>query len=140
MGKITRNLSNQLKKTTNIKTFILENSSIMNNINFSNYLQMLLKKNNLKIPDIIFISNIDKSYVYDIFKGRKKPRKNKILAIAFAMNLTLDEINQLLNLAGFSPLYSRYPRESAIIYANMQKMNTTECNDLLFSLNFEILA
>lgn len=69
-------------------------------------------------------SNIQKNYGYQIFDGSKTPSRDKVIALALAMQLTLDEANRLLHLSNNGILYPKIKRDSIIIFGleNNQKI------------------
>ena len=99
------------------------------------YLSSLLAEKNLDKSEVIAASQLNNSYAYHIFSGiRKNPSRSKILALAIAMGLNLDEVQYLLRYAKQSPLYPRNPWDSTIIFAVEQKLSVMETNELLHRL------
>ena len=106
------------------------------------YLESLLKDKGLNKNEVIAASQLNGNYAYHIFSGtRKNPSRPKILELAIAMGLNLDEIQYLLRYAKQSPLYPRNPWDSTIIFAVEQKLSVMETNELLYRLGeTELLA
>ena len=99
------------------------------------YLTSLLAEKNLSKSDVIAASQLNSTYAYHLFSGiRKNPSRPKILALAIAMGLNLDEIQYLLRYAKQSPLYPRNPWDSTIIFAVEQKFSVMQTNELLYQL------
>lgn len=99
------------------------------------YLSSLLAEKNLERKDVIEASQLNREYGYHIFSGkRKNPSRSKILALAIAMGLNLDETQYLLRYAKQGPLYPRNPWDSTIIFAIEQKLSVMETNELLHQL------
>ena len=99
------------------------------------YLTNLLAEKNLSKPEVIAASQLNREYAYHIFSGtRKNPSRPKLLALAIAMGLNLDEIQYLLRYAKQSPLYPRNPWDSTIIFAVEHKLSVMETNELLHQL------
>ena len=109
------------QKTTDQLLKILQNS---NNISFHKYLTQLLDEKGLTKAQVITDSNIQKNYGYQIFDGSKTPSRDKVIALALAMQLTLDEANRLLHLSNNGILYPKIKRDSIIIFGleNNQKI------------------
>lgn len=55
-------------------------------------------------------SQLDRAYVYQIFSGEKTPSRDKLIAIAFGMNLSDEETQKMLKLSGNRELYARDQR------------------------------
>ena len=64
------------------------------------YLQTLLAAHNLKRSDVIREAQLNETYGYQIFMGQRKPTRDKVLALAFAMGCTLLEAGRLCQAAG----------------------------------------
>ena len=108
----------------------------MNSNNFSNFnndksqkttdqlLKILQNSNDINSYLTDNDSNIQKNYGYQIFDGSKTPSRDKVIALALAMQLTLDEANRLLHLSNNGILYPKIKRDSIIIFGleNNQKI------------------
>ena len=116
------------QKTTDQLLKILQNSNDINsnisNISFHEYLTQLLDEKGLTKAQVITDSNIQKNYGYQIFDGSKTPSRDKVIALALAMQLNLDEANRLLHLSNNGILYPKIKRDSIIIFGleNNQKI------------------
>ena len=94
--------------------------------------ELLEERDNLTKSKIAKSTSLSESYVYEIFRGEKcNPSRNKLLQIAFAMNLDLDSTQKLLKIANVGVLYPRIKRDSIIIFALNKKLDFFECEDLL---------
>lgn len=73
---------------------------------FGKHLQQLINKKGLKNSEVYTAANISRQYFSKILKGRAKPSKGKVLALAVGLRLNMDETVDLLRLAGyaFSPI------------------------------------
>lgn len=128
--KDTSQLENELSKTDNLKNFFEENKNNLRDFTLSEYLNYLLAEKNLSKTDIIKKSALG-DYAYHIFAGRKNPSREKVLALALAMELSFDECQKLLYYAGVNKLYARDSWDDVIIYALKNKLGVEECNELL---------
>ena len=91
------------------------------------YLKKLLKEKDVTPSEVIKRSRIERTYCYQIFNGRKKPGRDKLLAISLALSLT----QRLLGIAKEGVLYVKSRRDSIIIYAINNKMSVLDTNFLL---------
>lgn len=66
------------------------------------YIRNYNKKNNTKDSDIYKKANIPKEHFNKIINQKIKPQKKPLIALGIALDLTKDEIEKLLNSAGFS--------------------------------------
>ena len=134
--KDTGQLTNELKETNDIEKFVNDNEEHFRNFTLKSYLKYLLDTKQLNKSDVIRDSKLDICYAYHIFSGKnKKPSREKIVAIALAMRLEVDETQRLLYYAGAETLYVRSPWDSVILFALDKHLSVEETNDLLNNLS-----
>lgn len=129
--KSTDELMKILENSKNLQDYVEDNFDDISNITFHEYLNQCLEKQEMTKAEIIDRANIQTNYGYQIFDGSKTPSRDKVLALCFAMELTVDESNRLLKLSDHSILYPRIKRDSIIIFAIEKKKNFMEANLLL---------
>ena len=118
MSKDTIELENELSKAEQLGDFFDANQDSFKDFNLSKYLNWLIVEKNLSKADVIRKSELDYIYAYHIFSGRKKkPSRNKIISLALAMQLSLEETQRLLYYAEVEKLYVRSEWDSVIIFA-----------------------
>lgn len=91
----------------------------------------LIEEKKYSKSNIINKSDFSYCYFYDVINGRKMPTKDKVVRLALAMKMTVDECQQALKISGRSALYPKVRRDSVLIYAIEKKMTIMQCNDLL---------
>ena len=106
----------------------------------SSLLDTLIKKHNLKKSQVIRCAEISEVYAYQIFSGIRVPDRKKLLCLAIAMELSLDEVQSLLKCAGYSTLYVKLPFDSVIIYGICKKLSVGEINETLYDYDLETLG
>jgi hypothetical protein len=94
----------------------------------SDYLYELLEQKHLARSQVVRMANLNETFGYQIFKGERKPSRNKVLQIAFAMALSLEETNRALGLAGANALSVKNRRDAVIAFCldrgcSLQKVN-----------------
>ncbi len=140
MEKSTNDLLNVLQSKKNYSEFFQNEIGELIFKTLDEYLGVLLKEKNLKKSEVIDKSNLDKNYAYQLFNGIKKnPSRDKILMLAFGMNLTLEETRKLLKIAELSDLYVRIPRDSVIIFCLQNDKTLIETNEMLDDYALKIL-
>ncbi len=138
--KDTSKIIEELNLCDDFKSFYNENKDYMLSSTLSELLNELLKKKGLKKSKVIKDSELSEIYAYQIFSGVRVPERNKILCLALAMSLSLDETQKLLKSAGYSPLYVKLPFDSIILYAVCKNLSVIEVNNLLFQYDLETLG
>ena len=137
MEKTTEELLNELKKTEDFFEFAKENETELESISLTEQLEQFLEKYKKPKKDVIKDAGLDTTYGYQIFDGRKKPRRDKILQLAFGFPLTVEDANKLFRAGGMSSLYVRCKRDTICMYCLQQKMTVDECNELLYKAGEE---
>ena len=121
-GKSTGELFTELKSDKNLGEYFRRNSDEFT-LPLNEYLEKLLTEKNLAKKEIVERSGLNREYAYHIFSGAKKnPSRPKILALAIALELNLDETQYFLRYARQSPLYPRNSWDAVIISAIEQKL------------------
>lgn len=137
MEKTTEELLNELKKTEDFFEFAKENEMELESISLTEQLEQFLEKYKKSKKDVIKDAGLDTTYGYQIFDGRKKPRRDKLLQLAFGFPLTVEDANKLFRAGGMSSLYVRCKRDTICMYCLQQKMTVDECNELLYKAGEE---
>ena len=89
MPKDTDELEHELKDAGGLEGFLAENEGSLRRYTLREYLSLLLAEKGLNKNDVIKKSGLERLYGYHIFAGRrKKPSREKMLALAFAMQLS----------------------------------------------------
>lgn len=101
----------------------------------SEYLQQLLEQHEMAIPDLIVKTLLSKSFVYQIFSGKRNPGRDILLRMSFAMHLSVEETQHLLLVGGKGALYPKVRRDAVIIYCLEQGMPLDEANDFLIHVS-----
>ncbi len=137
--KDTTKIVEELGLCSDFKAFYNENKNYMIKEDLSSLLDTLIKKHNIKKSQVIRASEISEVYAYQIFSGKRVPERKKLLCLALAMELSLDEVQSLLKCAGYSTLYVKLPFDSVIIYGICKKLSVIETNEILYNYNLETL-
>ncbi len=69
----------------------------------------------------------------------KIPSRDKLIALCFGMDVSLDEAQTLLKYTGFAPLYPRNKRDIVIVSALENGESVIRCNITLDELNLSPL-
>jgi len=131
--KNTDELFNNLKENSDVEKFLEDNQHEFSKP-LHEYLKELLAKKNLTKKILHKALNCEPSHIYHIFSGKKKPSRPRLLAIARAMNLNLEETQYLLRYGGYGILYPRNTWDAVIISAIEHNLSATEMNELLLQL------
>lgn len=140
MQKDTSKIVEELGLCKDFNTFYNENKEYMISETLSEMLNKLIEEKGLKKSQVIKNAELSEVYSYQIFSGLRVPERKKLLCLAVAMCLNLDEVQTLLKCAGYSPLYVKLPFDSICIYGICNNFSVVEINDLLFEYGLETLG
>lgn len=140
MTKDTSKIVEELGLCPDFNTFYNENKDYMVNQDLSALLDELIKKYGLKKSQVIRAAEMSEVYAYQIFSGLRIPERKKLLCLAIAMKLSLDEVQTLLKCAGYSTLYVKLPFDSIVLYGICKKLTVVEINEILYEYNLETLG
>lgn len=136
--KDTDKLFEELKIQPDAKNFIAQNQNEFK-LPLNAYLEKLLQEKHLEKKDIVKTINKDDKHIYHIFEGSKNPSRKKLLTIARAMQLNLDETQYLLRYGGFGILYPRDRWDAVIIAAIEKNLSIVKTNLILSQLKLPLL-
>ena len=115
--KTTSHLENELKNSTSLDTFLEKHQDELSDCSLSDQLGKMLQKKGLTKAEVVKECNLNEVYAYQILSGVRRPSRDKLLCLCFAMKATLAETQSLLKESGFAPLYVRSHRDSIILFA-----------------------
>lgn len=140
MAKDTSKIVEELGLCDSFRTFYDENKDYMVRDTLSDLLDQLLKSKNLKKSQVIRASELSEVYAYQIFSGVRVPERKKLLSLAIAMHLTVEEAQTLLKTAGYSTLYVKLPFDSIVLYGLCKELSVVQVNELLYEYDLETLG
>ena len=134
----TKDLEDILKKAGALeKDRILKE---IRDVSFVDYINEILLEKDLEKSDIIRDAQIPRTYAYQIFQGSKQAGRDKILQLAIAMKLNLEETNRLLTVAHHNHLYAKQQRDAILIFGISKQYSLMEIHELLDEFHHELLG
>lgn len=137
--KSTDEMWNEIKSADDYESFAANNSGTFTSADISACLNNLLAEKNIPLKEAVKRSGLDRAYAYHIFSGKKIPSRDKLIAIAFGINLSLDETQTLLKRTRNRPLYPKDERDSVIIYALLNGQRLDIINEKLYERDFDLI-
>ncbi|MBQ3498014.1 MAG: helix-turn-helix transcriptional regulator [Clostridia bacterium] len=130
--KSTDQLMDELMKAHNIGEYLKANSKYMISDELPTYLLNILKKKSLVKSAVIKRSELSEVMGYQIFSGTRNPSRDSLISICVAMELSIDETQELLRVAQFALLYPRVKRDCIIINGIAAKKAVADINEDLY--------
>ena len=140
MQKDTSKIVEELGLCPNFTTFYNENKQYFISDTLSDMLERLLAEKGLKKSAVIKAAEMSEVYGYQIFSGLRVPERNKLLCLAIAMKLNIDQMQTLLKTAGYSPLYVKLPFDSIVLYGICKGLSVIEINEILYEYGLDTLG
>lgn len=140
MQKDTSKIVEELGLCPDFTTFYNENKQYLITDTLSDMLERLLTERGLKKSAVIKAAEMSEVYGYQIFSGLRVPERNKLLCLAIAMKLNIDQMQTLLKTAGYSPLYVKLPFDSVVLYGVCKGLSVIEINEILYEYGLDTLG
>ena len=107
---------------------------------FNEYITRLSEDKNESHEKIITRANIERSYGHKIFAGSRKPSRDTVIQLAFGFEADIELAQEMLKVAGKSPLYPRIKRDVVIIYCLYNHASLEKTQMCLSELNLPLLG
>jgi transcriptional regulator with XRE-family HTH domain len=104
-NKSTDTLNHEIKAADSIDGFLAQNRDELLSQSLLEHLASLLEQKAITRADVVRGSLLDRKYAYQIFSSEKTPSRDKLIAIAFGLGLSLDETQAMLKLSVNRELY-----------------------------------
>ena len=135
---LTEELLEELLCAPSAQQFIKKHD--LKNTSLSDYLSQLLEEKDLTRADVIRKAGLNETHGYQIFTGQRGASRNKVLQIAFAMNMSVRETNRALQAAGANQLYCKTRRDAIIIFCLTHEQSLQKTDEELFAFNEETIC
>lgn len=135
----TEYLNNKLLKSKDIKNFLNSNSDNLDKDDFHILLLRFMDEKGLSKSDFFESAHINDTTGYHILNGRRLPSRDKVIQMAIALSLNLDETNRLLRKAKHGILYVKDMRDAIIIFSINNSYSLMAVNDLLYDEDCKVL-
>ena len=132
MNKPTNDLYQELNQTSHIDKYLKDNDEFLIDSTLSDYLCNKFSQMNLSKSSVLKNADINEIYGYQILSGKRTPSRNKLISICIGAGFTLEETNDVLRVAEYSPLYPKIKRDSIIIFGIQNNQSIWLINETLF--------
>ncbi|MBE5804891.1 MAG: helix-turn-helix transcriptional regulator [Clostridiales bacterium] len=105
----------------------------------SNYLMNLLAERDMSNEELGLEANIGRSTIYKIISGKQLPEQDMLLRMAFVLELSAEETQQLLKTGRRAQLTASRPRDIAIIYGLQNGLMLDEMDEILMERGLDPL-
>lgn len=136
----TGSLMQRVMKTSSLSRFFKQNERYLKTEDLGAWLNDICRDRNLSVSEVIQKSQIDRGYGYQIFRGIRSPSRDKLIQLALAIGLDVNETQHLLTLGGKSQLYPRLKRDAVLLYCIQNSFSVLETQDSLEEYGLSLLG
>lgn len=127
----TKEMKNELDQCDDIDVFLSENAEHFLDMDVGQFLEQYLLIHCLEKSEVIRRSGLNQVYAYQIFSGAKHGNRDKLLCIAIAAGMSVEDANRLLAAGDRASLYPRVMRDALIEFA-LNHYSVVQADDLLY--------
>ena len=138
-NKSTDDLKQELMSDPDIGSYIRKNESCFVSRSVTELLTEFYERRNMTKSQLARKSNMSEVYLHQVFAGRRKPSRNKILCMCIGMELSIEDTQRLLKEAAYAQLYPRIRREAIIYHGIVHHTPLDEINAKLFEADEKAL-
>ena len=136
----TDDLRQALMESEDLDRFLSENKDSFETKECGAALQRLFEGTDISKAELARRSGMSTVYLYQVFSGRRRPSRDRMLCLCFGLECPVETTQELLKRGGFLPLYPKNRRDAIILYALSRGLTLQEANDRLFKENEETLS
>ncbi len=136
----TSALLHGLFKTHDLEKFMEYHADEMEILPFHAHITKICKTTGRVPEQVIKHAAIERTYGHQLFNGTRKPSRDKVIQLAFGLNLDLNGLQKLLQIAQKNSLYPKIKRDAAIIYCIDNQKDILETQSVLESLGLTLLG
>lgn len=137
--KSTGDLSQALMDDGDIDTYLKDHQPFFADQSVTELLGELYEKKSVTKAALARKAGMSEVYLHQVFSGRRKPSRDRMLCLCIGLEATLEETQRLLRLATYAQLYPRIKRDAIITHGLVHHTPLYEINDKLFTENEKTL-
>jgi transcriptional regulator with XRE-family HTH domain len=112
----------------------------MEQIPFHIHISNICNSNGQVPEQVIKRSGIERTYGHQLFNGTRNPSRDKVIQLAFGLELDVDGTQNLLKAAHMNSLYPKIKRDAVILYCIENKKDFFETQSALQTLDLTLLG
>jgi len=134
------NLQQELMETDDLDRFLSKHADQFQCRDTARALQALFQSRNMSKTALAERSCVSVVYLHQLFSGKRRPTRERILCICFGLQATVEEAQELLKACGFAMLYVRDRREAIVLHCLHHGCTLEDANMALHSRGFQPLS
>lgn len=134
-SKTTGDLQSELMSQPDLDAYIKDNTEFFADHTVTDLLAELYARKDISKAELARQAGMSEVYLHQVFSGRRRPSRDRLLCICIGLGATLEETQTLLKQASYAQLYPRVRREAIICHGMVHGTPLAEINDTLFVRN-----
>ena len=126
--KTTDDLRQELMSDGGLDAYLTENKDIFTDQNLGELLSRLYDKKSVSKAALARESGMSEVYLHQVFSGRRRPSRDRLLCLCAGLEADFEECQQLLKQAGYAQLYPRSRRDAIISYGIIHRAPLEQIN------------
>lgn len=135
----TKDLEKELSVCAEISDFLAQNQEYMHSASVAEQLRYYMEKQSLSRSEVITRSGLNDIYAHQIFSGKRRPSRDKLLCLCFGLKLEPEQVQVFLRDCGYAVLYAKNRRDSIILFALYKEMSLLKLNEKLYEEGEDLL-
>lgn len=137
--KSTDDLRQELMERPDLDGYLKENQASFVQEDVTALLAAYFERGNQSKAALARKAGMSEVYLHQVFSGRRKPSRDRLLCLCVGMGLTLEETQQMLKRTACAPLYPKLRRDAIVLHGILHGFSLNEINDKLFVENEKTL-
>lgn len=138
--KSTGDLCSELMTQPDLDAYLKENEKEFDERSVGEILASVYEKKSISKAALARQAGMSEVYLHQVFAGRRKPSRDRLLCLCIGMEASMEETQQLLKQAAYAQIYPRNKRDAIISYGILHHISLNEINDKLFAENEKTLC
>ena len=137
--KSTSELNRGLMSEADLDSYLVRNESSFSSQDITGILEYLYQRTDLSKAALARQAGMSEVYLHQVFSGRRKPSRDRLLCLCISMKATMEETQEVLKRAACAPLYPKLRRDAIVTHGILHGLSLNEINDKLFVENEKTL-
>ena len=130
--RTTKDLEQELSSCAQLHNFLEANQASMQEKSVAELLHFYMEEKGLSRTQVITASGLNDIYGHQIFSGKRRPSRDKLLCLCFGIQLSAEQVQTLLRDCVYVPLYVKKRRDIIILFSLLNEKTLLELNELLY--------
>ena len=137
--KSTDDLNQELMEQASLDQYITDNEAYFVETDLTGVLAKLYEKCGFSKAELARRAGMSEVYLHQVFSGRRRPSRDRLLCLCIGLDAGLEEANLLLKGMGHAPICPRLKRDAIISHGLLHRTPLAEINHKLFIENEKTL-